>query len=381
VPGNRQIPAPMQTMKLSTAIEFSSDYALPYLMSWVPKFGRGVSNSVECNGLRVTCYRQLPEQSPMLAEWDALFGRSNASAFASRAWQTPLLQRVARVGTLRLVTVSFEHRLLAVLPLQKRKGDVWESVGAMMSDYLDPLVDPAVPAEQVWGAILEFCRTQPDASGGIALHHIPDASAARTALSGVAAQYGYALEDAVTCQVSGIELPATWDAYLANLGGHDRKEVRRKIKKAEADGSAVLDSNCEETPNAQLDQIFQFMESAGGSAGRKARWMFRSHFRLAAAPLHEQGLIQVGMLNLKGAPAAGLICLRGPGGPMTWATGYDEQYKNFSPGIVTFAMTIRRAIECGSRRIDFLRGQYPYKYNLGATDVPLHGLTLKPQSV
>jgi CelD/BcsL family acetyltransferase involved in cellulose biosynthesis len=372
----------METMKLSTAIQFSSDYALPYLLAWVPRFGRdGSGEAVECNGLRVTCYREWPAENPMLAEWDVLFARSGASAFASRAWQTPVLRRVSRVGTLRLITVSFENRLLAVLPLQKRKGDVWESVGALMSDYLDPLVDPAVAQEQVWGAILAFCRSQPDCRGGVILHHIPQASFAREALPGASAEQGFTLEDAVSCQVSGIDLPASWDLYLASLGGHDRKEVRRKIKKAEAEASAVLDSTNVETPNAQLEQLFGFMEAAGGSAGRKARWMFRSHFRSAAAPLHSQGLLQVGMLRMNGNPAAGLICLRGPAGPMTWATGYDEQYKAFSPGIVTFAMTIRRAIECGSRRIDFLRGQYPYKYNLGASDVPLHVLTLRAKTV
>jgi CelD/BcsL family acetyltransferase involved in cellulose biosynthesis len=372
----------METMKLSTAIQFSSDYALPYLLAWMPRFGRnGSPEPVECNGMRVTCYRQWPAEHPMLAEWDALFARSGASAFASRAWQMPLLRRVGRIGTLRLITVSFENRLLAVLPLQKRKGDVWESVGMSMSDYLDPLVDPAVAQEQVWGAILAFCRSQPDCRGGVVLHHIPHESFAREAMPGACAEQGFNLEDVVSCQVSRIELPATWDAYLASLDGHDRKEVRRKIKRAEAEASAVLDSTNVETPTPQLEQIFQFMEAAGGSAGRKARWMFRSHFRSAAAALHAQGLLQVGMLRLNGNPAAGLICLRGPAGPMTWATGYDEQYKASSPGIVTFAMTIRRAIECGSRRIDFLRGQYPYKYSLGAKDVPLHVLTLRPKNV
>jgi CelD/BcsL family acetyltransferase involved in cellulose biosynthesis len=370
-------------MKLSTALQYSTDYALPYLLGWVPKFGRSASagaEPMECNGLRVSCYRQWPAESPVLAEWDALFARCpSATAFASQAWQMPVLRRVGRIGTLRLVTVSFENRLLAVLPLQKRKGDTWESVGMMLSDYLDPLIDPAVPGEQVWGAILAFCRSQADCSG-IVLHHIPDASESRAALPAVCAAEGYSFEDAVTCQVSGIDLPNTWDKYLVSLGGHDRKEVRRKMKKAEAEASAVLDSNNMETPTPQLEQTFQFMEAAGGSAGRKARWMFRGQFRSAAAPLHEKGLLQVGMLRLNGAPAAGLICLRGPAGPMTWGTGYAEQYKQFSPGIVTFAMTIRRAIECGSRRIDFLRGQYPYKYNLGATDVPLHGLTLRPRT-
>ncbi|HEX4124561.1 MAG TPA: GNAT family N-acetyltransferase [Tepidisphaeraceae bacterium] len=371
-------------MKLTTALQYSSDYALPYLLAWVPRFGRGgAPEPMECNGLRVTCYRQLPaEPSPVLAEWDALFARCpGASAFASRAWQLPGLRRVARIGTLRLVTVSFENRLLAVLPMQKRKGDIWESTGTLLCDYLDPLVDPAVPQEQVWGAILAFCRSQPDCRGGMVLHHIADASAARAALSAASRTEGFAYEDAVTCQVSGIELPNSWDAYLAKLGGHDRKELRRKMKKAEADASAVLHSNHVETPVAQLEQLFQFMESAGGSVGRKARWVFRSQFRTAAASLHEQGLMQVGMLHLNAAPAAGLICLRGPSGPMTWGTGYDEKYKQYSPGIVTFAMTIRRAIESGSPRIDFLRGQYPYKYNLGAKDVPLHGLTLKQRTV
>jgi CelD/BcsL family acetyltransferase involved in cellulose biosynthesis len=50
----------------------------------------------------------------------------------------------------------------------------------------------------------------------------------------------------------------------------------------------------------------------------------------------------------------------------------------WSPGIVLFGMLIRRSIEQGHKVFDLLRGQYDYKYRLGATDHPLHTLTFRP---
>ena len=38
---------------------------------------------------------------------------------------------------------------------------------------------------------------------------------------------------------------------------------------------------------------------------------------------------------------------------------------------------VRRALERGIRRLDFLRGDEPYKYEWGAVDEPIHRLLVR----
>ena len=76
--------------------------------------------------------------------------------------------------------------------------------------------------------------------------------------------------------------------------------------------------------------------------------------------------------------AAGMIALPTNRGQILWNTAFDSSMKAWSPGIVLFAMLIRRAIQNGESSFDLLRGQYDYKYRLGAADHPLHKVTFRP---
>ena len=48
--------------------------------------------------------------------------------------------------------------------------------------------------------------------------------------------------------------------------------------------------------------------------------------------------------------------------------GVDPDARDLSPGVVMVARYIQRAIELGRTRLDFLRGDEPYKYEWGAVD-------------
>ena len=63
-------------------------------------------------------------------------------------------------------------------------------------------------------------------------------------------------------------------------------------------------------------------------------------------------------------------------GPMMWAAGFDPELASWSPGIVLFALTIRRAIDGNAKSFDLLRGQMRYKDELGVKDYQLRRLTL-----
>jgi CelD/BcsL family acetyltransferase involved in cellulose biosynthesis len=90
------------------------------------------------------------------------------------------------------------------------------------------------------------------------------------------------------------------------------------------------------------------------------------------------GGLVVYKLLIEDRHAAGLIALPTRRGEILWNTAFDPSMKTWSPGIVLFAMLIRRAIERGETSFDLLRGQYDYKYRLGAADHPLHRLTFRP---
>ena len=57
--------------------------------------------------------------------------------------------------------------------------------------------------------------------------------------------------------------------------------------------------------------------------------------------------------------------------------GVDPDAKDLSPGIVMTARYIEAAIALGRRRLDFLRGDEPYKYEWGAVDEPIHRLLVR----
>src|SRR5262249_32676675 len=54
-----------------------------------------------------------------------------------------------------------------------------------------------------------------------------------------------------------------------------------------------------------------------------------------------------------------------------FVSGRDENFRDLLVGLVLHAWNIRWAIEHGLRTYDFLRGNEPYKYSLGAADVRL----------
>jgi CelD/BcsL family acetyltransferase involved in cellulose biosynthesis len=265
-----------------------------------------------------------------------------------------------------------------VLPLQLGVGGIYESPGEMISDYLEPAVDPAHSTES-WRLMLELLHLQcSQASVPVVLHNLRADGPCRATLTAIAGQCGFAITDEPGANAGRIELPRSWDEYLGKLSGRDRKELKRKIKKATTEARArfeVVSSG----PRLleELQRALGFIEQAGGSKGFKARWTYRPIFKRAANELASNGQVQVQVLMLNDKPAASVIVFPSAGGPLLWAAGFDPETSKHSPGIVLFAMSIQHAIAQGAQYFDLLRGQSRYKDELGAVDYPLRKITLK----
>jgi CelD/BcsL family acetyltransferase involved in cellulose biosynthesis len=57
--------------------------------------------------------------------------------------------------------------------------------------------------------------------------------------------------------------------------------------------------------------------------------------------------------------------------------GLDPSARELSPGVLLVASYVRAALAGGFRRMDFLRGDEPYKYEWGAHDEPIQRLLVR----
>jgi CelD/BcsL family acetyltransferase involved in cellulose biosynthesis len=101
-----------------------------------------------------------------------------------------------------------------------------------------------------------------------------------------------------------------------------------------------------------------------------------SFFRRMASALAADGLVKLFMLRINGKPAATVLCFDAGSHLYLYNSGYDPEFSGLSVGLVSKALVLQWAIENGMSGLDFLRGDEPYKYDLGAKDQQIYTLRL-----
>ena len=88
------------------------------------------------------------------------------------------------------------------------------------------------------------------------------------------------------------------------------------------------------------------------------------------------GWLSLDFLEVEGARVAATFSFVYSGVFYLYNSAFDASWGAQSPGIVLVVRLIRRAIEQGIRRFDFLRGTERYKFDLGAERLPLHAVQI-----
>ncbi len=91
-------------------------------------------------------------------------------------------------------------------------------------------------------------------------------------------------------------------------------------------------------------------------------------FREMADALAARGWLRLGVLRVDGDDAAVLYAFAFEGTLALYNAAYDPTLAPLSVGIVCHAYAVREAIVERLRVYDLLRGNEPYKYDLGARD-------------
>jgi CelD/BcsL family acetyltransferase involved in cellulose biosynthesis len=169
-----------------------------------------------------------------------------------------------------------------------------------------------------------------------------------------------------------MDLPPTWDEYLAGLTTKQRHEVRRKLRRLGEEGRVayrIIDEN-DALPGTMETFFRMFVESRQDKADFMTEKM-KSFFLALATAMAETGLLRLGVLELDEQPLAEIMCFDYTGCIYLYNSGYDPAYTALSSGLLSKVLAIKDSIERGKKRFDFLKGDEVYKHHLGGREVPL----------
>jgi CelD/BcsL family acetyltransferase involved in cellulose biosynthesis len=248
---------------------------------------------------------------------------------------------------------------------------VMPAVADAIAAHLAAAADPGDPHPSPWD-VIDLRRLR---CGDPAAEALADAFGRREMANG----WTLNVEREDVCPVLSLPAGGTFDDYLATLGKKDRHEIRRKLRRAEAHGEVRLTDSPD--PLADLEAFIDlhqrkwgdrglFPATPGGDASRVFfRRLFEEH--------GPNGELRLAFLTVGDQRIAAGVHFQTPEGYLYYNAGVDPDARELSPGVVMVATLIQRAINEGCRRLDFLRGDEPYKYEWGSVDEPIQRILVR----
>lgn len=319
---------------------------------------------------------ELDRLDVLRAEWDALLAQSAAgrSIFSTWDWQHLWWRVFGGTATLRLLAVRDKGALIGIWPLIQEDSTLALVGGADLCDYLD-IIALAGREQEVLAAGLAHL----DGTAGTALdlRFLPATSPTLAQLPALAGRSGWEVACAVDDVCPAVDLPGDWESYLASLSKKDRHELRRKLRRLAQAGA--LSWEIAAGRNGLERDRDDFVRLHRLSRADKAAFMDRpmqDFFSAIIAHFRPLGKIKIYFLAFDGQRVAATLCFEHGDELWVYNSGFDRDYAQHSVGLALKAFCIQDAIAQGKRKVDFLRGPEPYKYDLGAQDVPVYRLRL-----
>ncbi|HYL41367.1 MAG TPA: GNAT family N-acetyltransferase [Candidatus Binatus sp.] len=183
--------------------------------------------------------------------------------------------------------------------------------------------------------------------------------------------------------------PPSIDDVLAALDKADRHEIRRKVRRAEAAGPVELVESTD--PQADLGAFIELHQARWGAdglfpatrGGDQSRTFVHRLFELMPdrSGRGSLGSVHLTFLTVDGRRIGAAIHFETADSLLYYNAGLDPEARHLSPGVVLVERLVRRALERGHRRLDFLRGDEPYKYEWGARDEAIQRLLVRRTAV
>jgi CelD/BcsL family acetyltransferase involved in cellulose biosynthesis len=297
------------------------------------------------------------------------------SIFVLPSWLQVWWQTFGPGAELYLRAVRRGEEIIGIAPLLIREETASIIGSADVCDYLDFIVAPG--AERDFFSELLDDLKQKDVAH-LELRPLRPDSTVLTDLVAIAQNRKYE----VLCHEEGVsvelDLPSTWDEYLAALAKKQRHEVKRKLRRLWEVGDVSY--RCVEVSQGVGDFMDTFLKLFSLSREEKANFMtarMESFFRSLAEAMAEIGLLRFGILELNALSVAMIMRFDYNDVVYLYNSAYDPNYSYLSVGLLSKVLCIKESIQSGRKKWDFLKGGEPYKYHIGGREVPLYGCRIK----
>ncbi|MFI6595998.1 GNAT family N-acetyltransferase [Nonomuraea sp. NPDC050536] len=318
-----------------------------------------------------------PDEWPRLQrDWDDLYARcATATPFQSHAWLGSWWRQYGRAGDLSALLVRRADRLVAALPLMRRRRwgyRVLVPIATTHSDYTDILLDEGA-GEQVLDVVADSLARLPGWDA-IDLPEVRPGSAADLLGESWAGRIWHV--PASSC-LSMAAMPL--EEHVARIGGRTAGKLRRSLRKIEALNVTATPVTADGVPAAihELLRLHCLQWSGRGINKDHLRPQFRRHLVHAAKNLIPAGHAALTEFRVGGELVASNFSLIGKDFAGGYLYGADPRLRT---SIDVFALVLghclRETTERGLATLSMLRGAEPHKAKWGAVVVDNHRLIL-----
>jgi len=332
--------------------------------------------------LRITLYEHEDVLREYQAEWNELLADSAANQiFLTSEWQSSWWEAYHPGQLCVLVAGDEDGRWMGVAPWFIDRGPdgrrTVRTVGCVdVTDYLD-IVARRGHEMAVFEALAGWVAAHTDAFDEIMLCNIPEASLALRGMPQAAEAHGLVSTVRLQEVCPIVRLPETFAGYVNSLDKKNRHELRRKLRRAADEAEWYIVGSEHDLE----EELAHFMTLMAASSEQKTKFLAdarnRRFFELMVPLMAERGWLQLAFLTVRGERAAAYLNFAYNQRVLVYNSGLaPSAYGYLSPGIVLLGRLIEHAIEQGFHTFDFLRGDEPYKYDMGGRDTGVYQLMI-----
>jgi CelD/BcsL family acetyltransferase involved in cellulose biosynthesis len=313
-------------------------------------------------------------------QWDAMLASSGSSSpFMRWAWHDAW----AASASAEELRASFAILLgdpnapangvfpLALRSLSFRRARVtaltWAIGSVGCPDHLDLPLPLGAPLDDVM-PLLEALPWDLMMLGGVA-----DAAPNVTRLTEAFACRGYIVRRTPLDTCPWIDLPNSWEAYLAGLSASRRESIRRQERRRQREPALTLTDYAPDRVDEGWGRLRSLHSARWSGAGAIGEPRLDCLLRRFSGRLAASSELWLTTLDLDGEPVAAWHGFAQGDTVYFYQSGRDPAHDSRSVGTMLMTAMIRRAIERGFRRFDMLRGDDSYKKDCGAVmKRPIH---------
>jgi CelD/BcsL family acetyltransferase involved in cellulose biosynthesis len=246
--------------------------------------------------------------------------------------------------------------------------------GDVCSDYLTILTTPELRTEVVAAIADHLTGEAADAWDLIELSGVDAEDAAVCQLIELLHERDHVVHRRAGESCWRLELPASWDAYVASLSKSRRERVRQIVRRSFETGRAV---SHQVTQRSDLSKAYELLidlhqkrRRSLGEPGCFADRAFTEYHREVVERFFDLGRLRLQYVLLDGRPVAAEYGLVGGSEVYFYQSGIEPDVLDQRPGWMGTINSLRSAIEQGYRTFDFMRGDEAYKASWGAKARP-----------